>query len=108
MSRFDYVAYDDVAKEKQAKLKVAAQRVEAAVCALQEAAVQMDVLIVELLPAGGTGSHIQEARESLANVLPEEPIYHLEVSYMWCGKAIRDDQIQRNGDAPLEEGRSNS
>lgn len=32
----------------------------------------------------------------------------LEEAYMWVGKAIRDDQVARNGSAPLEEGRSNS
>lgn len=29
---------------------------------------------------------------------------HLEETYMWIGKAIRDDQIARNGSAPLRSG----
>ncbi len=29
----------------------------------------------------------------------------LEEAYMWVGKAIRDEQIARNGSAPLQEGR---
>lgn len=29
----------------------------------------------------------------------------LEEVYMWIGKAIRDDQIARNGSAPLQEER---
>lgn len=32
----------------------------------------------------------------------------LEEAYMWVGKAIRDDQIKRNGSAPLQESRGNS
>lgn len=32
----------------------------------------------------------------------------LEEAYMWVGKAIRDDQIVRNGGANLQEGRTNS
>lgn len=30
----------------------------------------------------------------------------LEECYMWIGKAIRDDQIERNGAAPLMESRN--
>jgi hypothetical protein len=32
----------------------------------------------------------------------------LEETYMWIGKAIRDDQIAKNGSAPLQEERTNS
>jgi hypothetical protein len=32
----------------------------------------------------------------------------LEVAYMWIGKTIRDEQIERNNGAILEEQRSNS
>ena len=32
----------------------------------------------------------------------------LEECYMWIGKAIRDDQIERNGSAELQEERTNS
>lgn len=32
----------------------------------------------------------------------------LEEVYMWIGKAIRDDQIERNGSAELQEERNNS
>lgn len=35
-------------------------------------------------------------------------ITKLEECYMWIGKAIRDDQIARNGSAELLESRSNS
>ncbi len=35
-------------------------------------------------------------------------ITKLEETYMWIGKAIRDDQIVRNGSAPLQEERTNS
>ncbi len=31
----------------------------------------------------------------------------LEEAYMCVGKAIRDDQIARNGSAPLQEARGN-
>lgn len=32
----------------------------------------------------------------------------LEEAYMWIGKAVRDDQIERNGSAETQEGRANS
>lgn len=32
----------------------------------------------------------------------------LEEAYMWVGKALRDEQIARNGKAELQEERSNS
>lgn len=35
-------------------------------------------------------------------------ITKLEEAYMWIGKAIRDDQIARNGVAELQEERTNS
>ncbi len=31
---------------------------------------------------------------------------YLEIAYMWIGKAIRDDQVTRNGIAELQEERS--
>lgn len=78
MSRFDYVQYDQKAQEIQSAAKLAFQ-------SLAEA--------IETLPAGRA--------QSLA-------LTKLEEAYMWVGKAIRDDQIKRNGSAPLQEQRTNS
>lgn len=78
MSRFDYVQYDAKAAEKQASCKTAAQRLEAE---------------IDALPHGRA--------KSLA-------LTSLEETYMWIGKAIRDDQIARGAPAPLQEERKTS
>ena len=76
-NRFDYVAYDDVAQRQQSDAKCRVQSVES---------------LIENL---GKGRY-----QSLA-------LTALEEAYAWIGKAIRDAQIARNGDAPLEERRNN-
>jgi hypothetical protein len=78
MSRFDYIAYDDEAKELQVEFKALFSKVEAQ---------------IDAFPNGRA--------KALA-------LTALEESYMWVGKAIRDGQIARNGSAELEEVRSNS
>lgn len=75
--RFDYIAYDELAQEKQARCKAACIQLEAAILAI------------------GAG---REVALALSN---------LEHTYARCGRAIRDDQIERNGEAKLQEGRSN-
>lgn len=77
MSRFDYVKYDHQAITDQAALKDAFETVE---------------YIAERLTNG----------RAKALVMTK-----LEEAYMWCGKAIRDEQIARNGSAELQEGRNN-
>lgn len=76
MGRFDYVKYDQAANEKQALLKMKTESLEG--------------MIDEQLP--------DSTAKSLA-------LTNLEVAYMWLGKAIRDEQILRNGSAPLQEER---
>lgn len=76
-NRFDYVAYDEQAKRTQLNLKGEFQALE-----------------------GHIGVAIQSPRAK-ALVLTK-----LEEAYMWIGKAIRDDQIARNGSAPLQEERT--
>lgn len=79
MGRFDYVKYDKVAEEQQKEFK-------AAVSLLEE----------------GIERHLNSPRaKALA-------LTKLEEVYMWIGKAIRDDQVRRNGSAELEEKRNNS
>lgn len=75
MSRFDYVAYDSLAEMKQAIFKTKFQEIEA---------------LLDKEPNGRS--------KSLA-------LTSLEEAYMWFGKAIRDDQIARNGSAPLQQSR---
>ncbi len=77
-SRFDYVAYDEYAQKGQELAKILCQKLESS---------------IENLPTGRA--------KSLA-------LTRLEETYMWIGKAIRDDQISRNGSAPLQESRNNS
>lgn len=76
MSRFDYVKYDEKALTVQTQFKNL-------FCDLEHA--------VE--------THLGNSRaKSLV-------FTKLEEAYMWIGKAVRDDQIARNGSAPLQEGR---
>lgn len=69
MSRFDYVRYDEEAAAKQAKMKAAFENIEEA------------------------GKSLAEGRAKALFLT------HLEVAYMWVGKAIRDEQIARGGSA---------
>ncbi len=77
MSRFDYVQYDKEANEKQAKFKAMHQ--------------ELGTCIENLKPG-----------RSQAVALTK-----LEECYMWVGKALRDEQIARNGSTPLQEERKN-
>lgn len=74
-SRFDYVRYDEQAQARQNQAKALHQGLEAA---------------IEELPGGRA--------KDLA-------VTKLEECYMWVGKAIRDEQILRNGVAELMEQR---
>ncbi len=38
----------------------------------------------------------------------DKALQHLEEAYMWVGKALRDEQIKRNGKAELQEERTDS
>lgn len=78
MTRFDYVKYD-----KQAQI-------------FQEEA-KKDFLVIE--------DTINQLSPGRATALA---LTKLEEAYMWVGKAIRDDQIARNGAAQLQEERTNS
>jgi hypothetical protein len=106
MSRFDYVRYDDDAQAKQAKLKAAAQKVEAAMVALDEAQIEFQTQITESLDDGSRPYELafEKTREAC---LTEDCFDKLEEAYMWCGKGLRDQQIERNGSAPLQEERGN-
>lgn len=76
MSRFDYVKYDDVAVVQQASAKDRFESVAALIGSLSEG-----------------------RAKALA-------FTKLEEAYMWVGKAIRDEQIARNGSAELQEERN--
>lgn len=77
--RFDYVKYDQQANEAQAIAKDMVTQVENFI-----------------------NTNLQSPRAKAS------ALTYLEITYMWIGKAIRDDQIMRNGSAPLNEGRDNS
>lgn len=66
MSRFNYVKYDEESTRKQTELK--------------EAFEELERLAEVNLPEGRAKSLF---------------ITHLEIAYMWTGKAIRDEQIGR-------------
>ena len=76
-SRYDYVKYDEQAMNLQAEVKLAHQTLESMIDGLKS-------------PRAKALAHTK-----------------LEECYMWIGKAIRDDQIERNGGAELQEQRGN-
>lgn len=78
MSRFDYVKYDEKAVDLQRLFKFKFEDLEA--------------LIRDGINEGRSKSLVYTK---------------LEEAYMWIGKAIRDDQIVRNGSAALQEERNN-
>jgi hypothetical protein len=52
---------------------------------------------------------VESLIESLGKSRPQSlALTSLEECYMWIGKAIRDNQIERNGSATLLEQRTNS
>lgn len=75
MSRFDYVKYDALAQIGQEYFKTQVTILEKAI-----------------------DQHKPGRAHSLA-------LTALEECYMWIGKMIRDEQIARNGSAPLQEDR---
>ena len=82
MSRFDYIKYDDRAQIAQETAKTQVTKLERI---------------------------INEDLGHIAGDLEKKfAIQKLEECYMWIGKAIRNDQIARNGSAPLQEERTNS
>lgn len=76
--RFDYVKYDEKAHGLQESIKSQFMCIEA---------------MLNNLP--------QSREKSLV-------LTKMEEAYMWIGKAIREDQIARNGSAELQEHRTNS
>lgn len=103
MSRFDYVKYDEEAQALQAELKIAATVVEKAMILLDEAQGKL----FDLINANITHDRPRDlAIESLQEACLTEKCYdYLEQCYMWCGKGLRDAQIERNGGAELQEER---
>lgn len=77
-TRFDYVKYDEIAATQQLGAKNLFSDIE-------------EYMEQQLKPG-----------RAKALVLTK-----LEEAYMWIGKAIRDDQIARNGSAELQESRNN-
>ena len=75
MNRFDYVAYDHLARSKQADLK--------------EQFLALEQVVEKLLMPGRARALV---------------LTNLEEAYMWCGKAVRDEQVQNRG-AALQEDR---
>lgn len=89
MSRFDYVKYDQFAIDRQDEFKQMMHQLENGITA-----------IGSLIPEPARSASVGRAK-ALA-------LTKLEEVYMWIGKAIRDDQIIRNGQASLQEERTKS
>lgn len=67
MSRFDYIQYDEIAVEQQSRVRDRFVKLEEFIAPLKEGRAKSLVLT------------------------------HLEIAYMWVGKAIRDEQVERTG-----------
>lgn len=80
-NRFDYVKYDEKAQAIQAVCKDLMSNFETA---------------------------LRDIMDGEASGAKERAFIKLEEAYMWMGKAIRNDQIMRNGVAELQEGRDNA
>lgn len=78
MNRYDYVKYDEQAAKEQAEAK--------------ELFAHLTNFVERRLRPGRAKSLV---------------LTKLEEAYMWIGKQIRDDQIERNGGPPLQEERTN-
>lgn len=79
MSRFDYVKYDSEAIHQQACFKARCETIEAEI------------------------NDFVKCPRSKALALTK-----LEEVYMWIGKGIRNDQVERNESTSLQEERTNS
>lgn len=78
VSRFDYVKYDEQSIQDQMFVKQVCEK------------------LADMIEAQGPGRATALA------------LTKLEECYTWLGKAIRDNQIKRNGEAQLQEERTNS
>lgn len=90
-SRFDYVKYDDAAVLLQDHFKKIVTALEA----------DVNTIGVDSINRAPPGS---KAVGSLARS-KAMALTCLEELYMWVGKAVRDEQLVRNGSAPLLEER---
>lgn len=84
MSRFDYVKYDANAIDDQESAKK--------IC------IQLETFI------GAIGYSVAPLPAPIARA-KALAITSLEEAYMWIGKALKEDQLARNGFAPLQEER---
>lgn len=92
-SRFDYVKYDDTAVLLQDRFKKIVQELEADIGTIGAESINK-------APPGYPSVGSLARSKAMAMTCLEE-------FYMWVGKAIRDDQLVRNGSAPLQEDRKN-
>lgn len=116
MSRFDYVEYDKVATALQKDFKALVQQVEHCIIYCVNADEVVKTLGEKVQKLADTGRPVALALNKLRALNDElssteynddDAVDLVEEFYMWVGKAIRDDQIKRNGSAPLQEGRKN-
>ena len=84
--RFDYVKYDGIANDQQMMAKIAVKNVE------------------ELISQIGGGLDPIKSRAAIGRSTALA-YTKLEECYMWIGKALRDEQIARNSEVQLQEGR---
>lgn len=101
-SRFDYVAYDkdatllqDDAKTKVREIELRIMNLAMRSCGFETTSQGVKFKLSDA-PSDAQKSQFENCQRAIEK---------LEECYMWIGKAIRDDQIRRNGSAPLQEAR---
>lgn len=106
MSRFDYIKYDEKAQKMQAQFKEQMQAIETHSVGAMSAISELDKMVVGL-PDSRAKKNILDKLRLLNETDIGDPTWlnHLEEVYMWVGKAIRDEQISRDGKAELQEER---
>lgn len=92
-SRFDYVRYDENAQLMQENLKEKVQELERNI-----KGIGINSAMRSTAEQANTVGSLNRSKALALTALEE--------FYMWVGKAIRDDQILRNGSAPLQEDRA--
>lgn len=98
-SKYDYVKYDDVAVGQQEAFKHSVEKLDN-LLVTTFGQIPEDSVDIPMLD----GSTVKSALTQNF----KDAVHYLEIAYMKIGKAIRDQQILRNGAAELQEERTDS
>lgn len=106
MNRFDYVKYDEKAVKQQAEFKAKFCDLETLFVKSQRTHEEIMRLVGLMEPGRAKDLAVSKIGKLFSN--SDVVMTAMEEGYMWIGKAIRDEQFARTGNAPLQEERSDS